>query len=451
MGRGFLCLLCASLLVSSLWGFQKLQSRMTNQDVIELVSLGFSDGVIIDKIRTAQGSEFDTSIPALKELQAARVSDAVIRAMISAQQNTTGSTLLVNPAGSSTGPLPIEIGVYIRVNGSLVEMEPEIVNWQTGGFVKTHATLGLVKGDLNGKISGAISPTQLSAPAVLVIRTAEGTSVTEYQLLHLHGKSNRREFRAVTGGVIHQSGGAERDTIHFEPRKIAERTWEISLGELTAGQYGFLPPGVYSSSISSSGKMYTFGIAQEKEHPAGTNARSSLDEAMEGPPAPPVEYGSQCVQLSPAKSIQLDRAGDCRSYHRNHRRDRHSQNEPWCPQGAGDSATIQDLSVMRSATDLYNTEHPQMPLTSSTTAANLLSALTLYSDVNGNTSATKTNTCIYGPYLKSIPNLPVGTNKNLNTLTTTGPAGTGTFAWYFDGTTFWLRTGHRCRCHQQSL
>jgi hypothetical protein len=292
MGRGFLCLLCASLLVSSLGGSQKLQSRMTNQDVIELVSLGFSDGVIIDKIRTAQGSDFDTSIPALKDLKAAKVSDAVIRALINAHENETGATLPANPSGSSSGPLPIEIGVYIRVNGSLVEMEPEIVNWQTGGFVKTHATLGFVKGDLNGKISGASSPSQLSGPAVLVIRTAEGTSVTEYQLLHLHGKSNRREFRAVTGGVIHQSGGAERDTIHFEPRKIAERTWEISLGELTAGEYGFLPPGVSSSSISSSGKMYTFGIAQEKEHHPGTNTKSSLDEVMEGTPPLPGEYGS---------------------------------------------------------------------------------------------------------------------------------------------------------------
>ena len=292
MGRGSLCLLCMSLLVSSLWGSQKLQSRMTNQDVIELVSLGFSDGVIIDKIRTAQGSDFDTSIPALKELRAAKVSDVVIQAMINAQQDETGATLPVNPSGSSTGPLPIEIGVYIRVNGSLVEMEPEIVNWQTGGFVKTYATLGLVKGDLNGKISGTASPTQVPGPAVLVIRTAEGTSVTEYQLLHLHGRSNRREFRAVTGGVIHRSGGAQRDTIHFEPRNIGERTWEIALGELTAGEYGFLPPGVYSSSISSSGKMYTFGIAQEKQHPAGANARSSLDEVMEGAPALPVQYGS---------------------------------------------------------------------------------------------------------------------------------------------------------------
>ena len=61
----------------------------------------------------------------------------------------------------------------------------------------------------------------------------------------------------------------------------------------------------------------------------------------------------------------------------------------------------------------------------------------MYSDVSGNTSATKTTACIYGPYLKAIPALPVGTNKTLATLTTTGPAGTGSFAWYFDGTTFW--------------
>ena len=37
--------------------------------------------------------------------------------------------------------------------------------------------------------------------------------------------------------------------------------------------------------------------------------------------------------------------------------------------GAGDSATIQDLSVLRSASDLYNAEHPGALLTSSTTAA----------------------------------------------------------------------------------
>ena len=37
-------------------------------------------------------------------------------------------------------------------------------------------------------------------------------------------------------------------------------------------------------------------------------------------------------------------------------------------QGAGDSALIQDLSVLRAALDLYNTEHPTAQLTTGATA-----------------------------------------------------------------------------------
>jgi general secretion pathway protein G len=104
--------------------------------------------------------------------------------------------------------------------------------------------------------------------------------------------------------------------------------------------------------------------------------------------------------------------------------------------GANDSAVVQDLSVMRAALDLYATEHGgTYP---SATAVTLFAQLTTYTDVSGNTSATKTTTCIYGPYLKAVPNLPVGTNKGLNTITTTGPAGTGSFGWYYDGTTMWV-------------
>jgi general secretion pathway protein G len=104
--------------------------------------------------------------------------------------------------------------------------------------------------------------------------------------------------------------------------------------------------------------------------------------------------------------------------------------------GANDSAVIQDLTTMRSALDLYAQEHGgTYP---STTPATLLLQLTTYTDINGNTNATKDTVHIYGPYLKSVPNLPVGTNKGLNTITGTGPAGTGTFGWYYDGTSMWV-------------
>jgi general secretion pathway protein G len=102
-------------------------------------------------------------------------------------------------------------------------------------------------------------------------------------------------------------------------------------------------------------------------------------------------------------------------------------------QGAGDSALIQDLAVMRAALDLYNTEHPTQPLT----AANITAGnLTGYTDSIGTYSATKTATCIYGPYLKTFPAMPVGTYKGQNTVLSSGGAGTAAGGWYFTGTDF---------------
>jgi prepilin-type N-terminal cleavage/methylation domain-containing protein len=104
--------------------------------------------------------------------------------------------------------------------------------------------------------------------------------------------------------------------------------------------------------------------------------------------------------------------------------------------GAADSAVAQDLSTMRAAIELFQTEHGGT-YPSNTSALTFSNQLTQYTDSSGGVSATKDSTHIYGPYLKAVPNLPVGTNKGLNTVTITGPAGTGTFGWYFDGTTIW--------------
>lgn len=72
------------LLASTLWS-QQLDKRITNKDVIDMVSLGLSDDVIIAKIRSASAGgtlQFDTSVDGLKELKAAKVSDEVIKVMI---------------------------------------------------------------------------------------------------------------------------------------------------------------------------------------------------------------------------------------------------------------------------------------------------------------------------------------------------------------------------------
>jgi len=251
------CVMAASLCLG-----QQLSKKMSNQDVMDMVSLGLSDDVVMDKIRGGGETDFDTSVAGLKALKAAKVSDAVIRVMINPHPAPAVSTApTVAPATNASG-IPEDAGVYIVLKGVVKEMEPEVVGWQTGGVMKSIATQGLTKGHTNGKVMGPKSAIQAPSPFEFIIKAPEGTSVTEYQLLKLDEKGNRREFRAMTGGIIHASSGSEKNAVEFTSEKIASRTWRIKLADLKKGEYGFLPPGMSSQSISSSGKIYTFGVME---------------------------------------------------------------------------------------------------------------------------------------------------------------------------------------------
>ena len=75
--------------------------------------------------------------------------------------------------------------------------------------------------------------------------------------------------------------------------------------------------------------------------------------------------------------------------------------------GASDSALSGDLAVLRQAIDLYATEHGgSLP-----SAATINDQLAQYTDGTGATSATKDETYIYGPYVRSVPPLSLGARK----------------------------------------
>ncbi|MHC4219417.1 MAG: prepilin-type N-terminal cleavage/methylation domain-containing protein [Planctomycetota bacterium] len=97
-------------------------------------------------------------------------------------------------------------------------------------------------------------------------------------------------------------------------------------------------------------------------------------------------------------------------------------------EGAADSALIGDLAVMRSAIDLYVTEH----VGANPVFATFENQMTLYSDVNGNTNAVKGGAFIYGPYLRAIPPLPVGSQKGETALKAPPADGTAGFGWAYD-------------------
>lgn len=102
--------------------------------------------------------------------------------------------------------------------------------------------------------------------------------------------------------------------------------------------------------------------------------------------------------------------------------------------GAADSATVGDLAVLRNAVDLYATEHGG----TYPTLANITNQLTQFTDADGATSATKTTTHIYGPYLRKIPALKVGAAKGSTAFTDT--PGTANKGWVYNESTGDVKT-----------
>ena len=131
--------------------------------------------------------------------------------------------------------------------------------------MKSIASYGVVKGDVNGHLPGKNAKTMVTTGSQFLVVAAEGVAINEYQLLKLHENSDNREFRSQTGGVFHSSGGATKDQLQFDGTKISPRHYLIVLpAVLKPGEYGFLPPGAVASTnaAGSTGKIYTFRVVE---------------------------------------------------------------------------------------------------------------------------------------------------------------------------------------------
>ena len=233
---------------------------LTNDSILKLAKSGLSEDLIVNMVNTQSGN-YKLGADEVLQLKKEGVTDKIISAML---HKTSGapSDPASNPTLVEKGGRPSEIGVYVKNADEWLELQPEVVNWKTGGVLKHIASVGVVKGDVNGHIDGRASRNRVAGARDFLIVAPEGVAITEYQLLKLNQHSDNREFRTVTGGVFHVKGGATRDLVDFESKKIAPRTFLVRLTGLTKGEYGFLPPGAMTSSSSGAplGKIYSFGI-----------------------------------------------------------------------------------------------------------------------------------------------------------------------------------------------
>jgi hypothetical protein len=242
------------------------QQALTNDSIVKLVKAGMGDDLIVNMVNT-QPANYSLGPEDLIALKKAGVSERVINAMVTKTSNPSPAPAPA-PAAAPTAPPagPVnEVGVYYKKAGVWTDIDPEVVSFKSGGVLKSLATDGIVKGDMNGHLKGAHSKTEVTSPMEILIYAPEGVAATEYQLLLLRpAGGDAREFRTVTGGVFHKSGGASRDAIEFQAKKIAPRTFTITLDHPKGGDYGLLPPssGDATGSTGRLGKLYTFHVIE---------------------------------------------------------------------------------------------------------------------------------------------------------------------------------------------
>jgi len=230
-------ILCALLCSAWLLG-QSAPKQMTNQDIKDLVAVGLSNDIIIDKIHSADATNFDTSVEALKNLKAANVPDAVIRVMINPHAAPVASPAAAAPSSSGVPRVePESMGAVYLLESAGQPLRPlpkETVKVVSG-------RKGLTGGQGSVQMPDTASTFRLKSGKDLefVVRC---TNPESFELYQFASKGNNREALVATakgklfGGANTQRVGA----IPFAVSKYGDSSYRFVVTAPEPGEYGFL-------------------------------------------------------------------------------------------------------------------------------------------------------------------------------------------------------------------
>jgi hypothetical protein len=264
-------------------GQDKPPRRLTNQDIITMTQLGLSDDVIIAKIRSAssQGPEalaLDTSTEGLKGLKEASVSDAVMKVMINPAPPPAAVVAGATPMTIDPGLPPPEVGVYWKNGANFVLIQGRAMSGaKVGGKAGSLFTDGLRNEHWDAYVEGPHSknvvPERLPT---FYFYVADGSDASDYVLVKLNPKGNRREFQVGSfGGITGGKSGVKRDKeVPIKTEHVGIRAYKITLSEeLKPGPYAFFMATGQSATMSgarggnrsggvASGRIYDFDIPE---------------------------------------------------------------------------------------------------------------------------------------------------------------------------------------------
>jgi hypothetical protein len=260
-----------------------MTKRLTNQDIISMVQLGLSDDVVIAKIRAMSVTgpdsvSFDTSTEGLRALKAANVPDSVIKVMINPAPLPTTVVTASTPITIDPNLPPPEVGVYWKNGANFVLIQGQaLTNAKVGGKAGSFFTDGLRNQHWDAYVEGPTSKNVVRErrPA-FYIYVPDGTDSSDYVLLKLNKKDDRREFQVGSfGGISGGKSGVKRDKeIPFKAEHVGIRMYRIILdAEFKPGEYAFFMGTGQSASMSgarggnrsggvASGRIYDFNVPE---------------------------------------------------------------------------------------------------------------------------------------------------------------------------------------------
>jgi hypothetical protein len=275
------CLLAALFLLipSATWS-QQLGKRITDKDVIDMVGLGLSDDIIIAKIRAAAAGgtlQFDTSVDALKELKAAKVSDEVIKVMINPAPPAAPVVVAATPISNDPALPPPEVGVYWKNVNAFILIEGQAISQaKVGGKAGSMFTYGMRNEHWDAYLNGPKSKNVINdRQPVFYLYVPDGASASDFVLIILEKKGDRREFQIGSfGGITGGKSGVKRDKeVAFTAEHAGIRTYKIKLdAAMKPGEYAFFmgtgqqatmaggSTGGARSGGAAAGRVYDFRI-----------------------------------------------------------------------------------------------------------------------------------------------------------------------------------------------
>lgn len=267
--RLLVCLGIMTICLARAWSAPP-DKDLTIEEVVKLAKAGFSEDLIITKIKK-NGKPYDLSTDELLDLKRAGVSDNVIRYLLDPSQPYTPPQPAPAPAASATAPasaannplkkyppdalasrVPPDPGLYLFVADAPVRSDLKLLLGTEKGktLMKKGKTIAYLVGP-----EAKVKTTQTTP--TLYLRMPDGHEIQELVLVALDQKNGRREVQLGPGPK--QELDAEA-MCQFDSLEVGPRLFRLTPAKLEEGEYLFFFLGSVDPSKGIFGKAYDFGV-----------------------------------------------------------------------------------------------------------------------------------------------------------------------------------------------